>query len=138
MTPRQVELVQNTFERVRPAAAQTAAAFYARLFELDPSLRPLFKAGMEDQGQKLMTTLALAVAGLKNLEELVPALQMLGKRHVDYGVKDEHYPTVGRALLETLERGLGDAFDGETKSAWADAYALMAGVMQEATRRPAN
>jgi hypothetical protein len=35
-----------------------------------------------------MTT--LAVAGLRNLEELIPALQMLGKRHVAYGVEEDH------------------------------------------------
>jgi hemoglobin-like flavoprotein len=79
---------------------------------------------MEELGQKLMTTLALAVAGLRNLEELIPALQMLGKRHVAYGVEEDHYPKVGRALLETLEIGLGDDFTEETKAAWSDAYGV--------------
>lgn len=132
MTPRQVELVQETFNRVRPAARETAAAFYARLFEIEPSLRSLFRSSMEEQGQKLITTLALAVAGLQKLDELIPALQMLGRRHVAYGVEDEHYALVGRALLDTLESGLGDAFTPETREAWSHAYDLMAQVMQQA------
>ena len=43
MTPEQVTLVQESFELVVPIAETAAVLFYDRLFELDPSLRPLFK-----------------------------------------------------------------------------------------------
>src|SRR5262245_56374071 len=122
MTPKQIMLIQTSFEQVVPIADTAAALFYGRLFELDPSLRPLFRGDMGEQGRKLMTTLKVVVNGLPRLEALVPAVQTLGQRHAIYGVKDEHYQTVGAALLWTLEQGLGEAFSPETKDAWATAY----------------
>jgi hemoglobin-like flavoprotein len=128
----QVTLVQSSFERVEPITEIAAELFYARLFELDPSLRPLFHGDMKSQGQKLMTTLKLVVRGLERPETILPAVRSLGQRHVAYGVKDEHYATVGAALLWTLGQGLGDAFTPEVENAWTTAYTLLAGVMQEA------
>jgi hemoglobin-like flavoprotein len=59
-------------------------------------------------------------------------VRSLGQRHAGYGAKDEHYGTVGTALLWTLEQGLGDAFTTETRAAWIRVCALLAGTMQEA------
>lgn len=131
-----VELVQTSFEAVKPIAATAAEIFYTKLFELDPNLKPLFPAADEDkmkeQGNKLMTMLSGAVAGLSNVEALIPILQDLGKRHVAYKVEKSHYDTVGAALLGTLEAGLGDAFTPDVKQAWTDVYGVIASVMIEA------
>jgi nitric oxide dioxygenase len=132
MSPEQIDLVQDTFKQVEPIAEIAADLFYGRLFEIDPSLRPLFKGDIKAQGRKLMQTLSIVVRGLRRLDTLLPAVQDLGRRHVRYGVQDEHYDTVGAALLWTLAQGLGDAFTPEVKNAWATAYGLLAGVMQEA------
>ena len=43
-----------------------------------------------------------------------------------YGVRDSHYDTVGRALLWTLEQGLGDAFTPDVKAAWTVVYGVLA------------
>jgi nitric oxide dioxygenase len=87
------------------------------LFELDPSLRRMFPADLAEQKTKLMLTLKFAVNSLSRLDQLVPAVQALGRRHAGYGVKNEHYNTVALALLWTLEQGLGDAFTPEVKAA---------------------
>ncbi len=129
MTPKQIILIQTSFEQVLPIAETAAELFYSRLFELDPALRPLFRGDMAEQGRKLMTTLKVVVNGLTRLEALVPAVQALGRRHAGYGVKDEHYQTVGAALLWTLEQGLGAAFIPETKAAWLAAYTVLAQTM---------
>ena len=125
-------LVQETFALVEPIAATAAELFYNRLFELDPDLRPLFKGDMVEQGKKLMNMLKLAVMGLDDLDRLVPAVRILGLRHLDYGVKEPHYATVGAALLWTLEQGLADAFTPEVKNAWANVYGILSGAMIEA------
>ncbi|MBZ0287084.1 MAG: hemin receptor [Anaerolineae bacterium] len=126
MTDEQIELVQMTFKRVAPIADTAAALFYARLFELDPSLRPLFRSDMKEQGRKLMQMLSVAVNGLDRLDMIVPAVNDLGRRHVGYGVKAEHYATVGEALLWTLETALLDAFTAEVRDAWATVYGVLA------------
>jgi hemoglobin-like flavoprotein len=130
----QIALVEQSFDQVKPIAPLAAAMFYERLFELDPSLRPLFRGDLARQGQMLMAMIAGAVNGLRNIPQLTPVLRQLGARHVAYGVEDAHYATVGKALLWTLEQGLGDAFTPEVREAWTIAYGLLAGTMQEGAR----
>ena len=132
MTPEQKTLVQESFGKVAPIADQAAALFYRRLFELDPGVKPLFKTDLDEQGRKLMQMIATAVNGLDDLEALVPAVQDLGRRHVAYGVKDEHYETVGTALIWTLEQGLGEDFTPETQAAWVTGYGVLATTMKDA------
>ncbi len=132
VTEAQKDLVQSSWAKVEPIAADAAKLFYAKLFELDPAVKPLFKANLEDQGAKLMKTLTLAVKGLNNLDRLVPVVQDLGKRHKDYGVLPQHYDTVAAALLDTLEKGLGDAWTPETKDAWVAVYTVLSKTMIDA------
>lgn len=130
MTPRQIELVRSSFAAVEPIADVAATIFYRRLFDLDPAVRLLFAAtDMAGQRRNLMQTLTVVVRGLDRLDALVPAVEALGRRHAGYGVKAEDFETVGAALLDTLEEGLGDAFTAETRDAWAAAYGILASVM---------
>lgn len=132
MTPHQIHLVQTTFEKVAPIADTAASLFYGRLFEIDPSTRPLFRNDLRRQGAMLMQTLGLAVRHLHDPTPVLGAVRNLGVRHVGYGVTDAQYGTVGEALLWTLGQGLGEAFTDEVRDAWAAAYELLAGVMQAA------
>jgi hemoglobin-like flavoprotein len=132
MTPEQKRLVQESFSRVLPIKDEAASLFYDRLFVLDPSLRTLFKGDIKRQGALLMAMINTAVTGLNRLDEIVPAVQQLGRRHADYGVRPEHYATVASALLWTLEQGLGEAWTPPVKEAWTACYGLLADVMQKA------
>jgi len=129
MTPQDIALVQGSWAAVVPIKAQAAELFYGRLFELDPSLRPLFKGDMAEQGAKLTAMLNTVITGLTRLDTIVPAAQALAKRHVAYGVKPEHYDTVGAALLWTLRQGLGPAFTPETEAAWTRTYGVLSSTM---------
>jgi hemoglobin-like flavoprotein len=132
MNAQQIELVNRSYELVDPIAETAAALFYGRLFELDPSLRPLFRGDLKAQGKKLMAAIKMVVMGLEKPETILPAARSLGQRHTGYGVQNSHYATVGAALLWTLEQGLADAFTADVKEAWTAAYTLLATVMQEA------
>lgn len=132
MTPQQVTLVKTSWQKVLPISDKAAELFYGKLFEMDPALEPLFSGDMTEQGRKLMLMINTAVNSLDRLDAIVPAVQGLGKRHVAYGVKDEHYDTVAGALLWTLEAGLGDAFTPEVKDAWVQTYTILATTMKDA------
>lgn len=132
MTPQQVTLVKLSWQQVAPIKETAAELFYGRLFDLDPELKPLFKGDMTEQGRKLMAMINTAVNALDRLDEIVPAVQDLGRRHVGYGVKDKDYDTVGAALLWTLEKGLGPSFTPEVKDAWIEVYGILAGAMKAA------
>jgi hemoglobin-like flavoprotein len=129
MTPDQVTLVQQSFAKVAPIADTAASLFYERLFEIAPAVKPLFPADMAEQRDKLMATLAAVVAGLGNMENILPVASALAKRHVDYGVRPEHYKPVGSALLWTLERGLGEGWSSDLAAAWSAAYGTVSRYM---------
>lgn len=132
MTPEEKKLVTDTFAMVAPIADTAASLFYGRLFEIKPEFKALFKGDMDEQGKKLMQTLGFAVSKLDSLGELVPAVEALAVKHVDYGVKAEDYAPVGEALLWTLGQGLGDVFTEEVKSAWTTVYTVLATTMTAA------
>lgn len=137
MTPEQVTMVQDSFKKVLPIADTAADIFYDRLFEVAPEVRPMFAADMSKQKKALMGTLAVAVESLHKVEEIIPVVKELGAKHLTYGVKDEHYDTVGGALLFTLEKGLGDDWNDDLKAAWTETYGTVAGVMKEAAAEAA-
>lgn len=129
MTPQQTRLVRESFALVQPIATQAAALFYDKLFERDPTLMPMFRGDMAQQGARLMQMIEAAVALLGRPAQLDETLMRLGERHVGYGVMAAHYPTVGAALLDTLAAGLGDDFTAETREAWAALYSHVAETM---------
>lgn len=138
MTPEQITLCKSSWAKVEPISEHAAALFYSNLFEADPSLKPLFKGDMTAQGKKLMEMITSAVNMLDRLDELVPIVQAMGKRHAGYGVEDSHYDTVGGALIKTLGMGLGDEFTSDVEEAWGTAYGVLASTMIAAANEEAT
>lgn len=137
LTSEQVKLIQESWAKVVPISETAAGLFYGRLFETTPEVKPLFKGDIKEQGAKLMKMIGVAVNGLTDLAAIVPAVQELGKNHVGYGVKEEHYAAVGSSLIWTLEQGLGDAFTPDTKDAWVAVYGVLSGTMIDAAKSAA-
>src|SRR6195952_4062708 len=136
MIPQQKMLIQDTWAQVVPIADQAAAIFYQRLFEIDPSTRPLFNTtDMVQQRKKLLQILSVAVSSLDNLGALAKTVEDLGRRHAGYGVKDAHYDSVGVALLWTLEQGLGDAWTPDAAAAWKEVYGILSSIMRQAQQQ---
>lgn len=131
LTTKQKIIVQTTFAQVTDAD-KLASRFYDRLFEIDPTTQPLFTHDMAEQRKKLMQTIAVVVNGLDDLSPLIPAIQNLARRHVTYSVTQEHWLSVGSALLWALEDAFGAAFTNEVREAWAAAYSLIADVAIDA------
>lgn len=138
LTQEEITQVQASWEKCIPISEKAAELFYGKLFELDPELRSLFTSNIKEQGKKLMTMITVAVRGLSDLEKIVDDVKALGVRHVQYGVKDAHYDTVGEALLWTLDQGLGEDFTPELKESWTKVYLLLAGTMKEAAAASSN
>ena len=138
MTPDQIALVQDSFKKVVPIADVAADLFYGRLFQIAPEVKPMFRGDIKEQGRKLMATLGVVVTGLTKLETVLPAASALARKHVDYGVKAEHYTPVGAALLWTLEKGLGDAWTPELADAWGTAYGTLSNFMIAEAYGPAQ
>ena len=130
MTPQEIDLVRASFAKVLYQKEAVGRLFYDRLFETAPEVRPLFKTEIDVQARKLMDTLGVAVGALRDTPGLVATLQALGRRHDGYGAEPRHYAKVGEALLWTLEKGLGPAFDADTRAAWTVLYGIVSSTMQ--------
>jgi len=137
LTDDQVKLIKANWNAVKPIKETAADLFYDKLFELDPSIRSMFKEDISIQKKALMATISFCVATLNHPDKLVPAVQEIGTRHGGYGVTDKHYATVGAALLWTLEQGLGEAFTPEAKTAWTEVYGILSTTMLDAAQKAA-
>ncbi len=131
MTPGQVHLIRKSFAELSRHDHVAALVFYRRLFEIDPALRPLFKNDIEEQSRKLLDMLGVLIAMLERPMGLEMELKAMGARHAGYGVRDEHYATVGRALLDMLAEVLDTRFTPETRAAWTALYQAVETLMKE-------
>jgi hemoglobin-like flavoprotein len=130
LTADQRLLVQLSLDKVLATTDEAFGLFYQRLFELDPALRPLFKSDLADQQRKFRGSLMAIADKLDDPDDLLPELRALGRRHVGYGVKDEHYALVGEALLWALQRSVGATFTAEVREAWEELIAAVSTTMR--------
>ncbi len=131
MTPQQVHLIRKSFAELERHDHVAALVFYRRLFQIDPALRPLFKNDIEEQSRKLLDMLGILIAMLERPVGLEMELKAMGARHAGYGVKDEHYATVGQALLDMLAEVLESRFTPEVRAAWTSLYQAVETLMKE-------
>jgi hemoglobin-like flavoprotein len=129
LTAREVAGVRATLELSERERTALAAAFYARLFELDPATRSLFKIDMVEQGRKLVEMLDAIADALDEPASLDEALRDLGRRHVEYAVRPSHYATLGAALMSTLADVLGERFSDEARRGWLTLYGSVSAAM---------
>lgn len=132
MDQHQIELVQQSFARTVPFRPHLTVTFYAELFALEPSVKPLFKGDMLLQRRMFGEMLKDLVDGLNDAEAMLPAVRALAVRHVGYGVEERHYDIVGKALLRALKHELGGDFTDEVRAAWLAAYQWLAAEMRRA------
>lgn len=132
MTPQQIALVRKSWSLAEPMGDTITTLFYGRLFELEPSIRNLFRHDMIEQGRNLRLMLSMVTAGLTQPEEMKPALSACGRRHLNYRIESRHYDLVRTALLWTLEQTLREHFTSETREAWQTLYDFMADTMKDA------
>lgn len=133
----QAEVLEQSFEKVKPNANEFVVSFYDNLFTDYPAAKPLFaNSDMASQQKKLLDSLVLVINNVRKPEALVGALKGLGARHVQYGALPAHYPLVGGSLLKTLEMYLGDDWTPEVKQAWVEAYGAISSLMLDGADYP--
>lgn len=129
MTFQQKTLIRESFALLKPMAVPVAMLFYGRLFELEPSLRRLFKNDMRLQSRKLMDTLDVVVESLDDFESLRPRLRKLGAEHEHYGAVPQHYNILVTALLWAFGQALQQDLPQDARAAWRIALDLVSAEM---------
>lgn len=129
ITDHQKTLIKRTFALIVNKEETVTRHFYNGLFELNPTYRHLFSSEITDQSVKLMQILAIMVRSLDDFSSIIPDIQALAQRHVEYHVKEEDYAVVGETWLLTLAQSLGDVFTPDIKEAWSTAYRVLSNIM---------
>ena len=130
--PLDLDALETSFDLVAPRGDELVDVFYSRLFTTAPAVKPLFAStDLRKQKAMLLATLVLLRKSLRDLGAIVPKLRELGRRHVAYGARPEHYPVVGEVLVASMADVAGDAWRPEHQRAWAQAVDVVAGAMLE-------
>jgi len=138
LNSQQKRLVRESFESLEEYSDTVVRLFYGRLFEIAPQVRGLFRIDIREQSRKLQDMLTSIVAALDRFDEFQPVLADLGRRHVTYGAKPEHYDALRVALLWAFGHALNSAFDRPTKAAWDQLLRNVSNAMLQGAAQPAD
>ncbi|MCB5191425.1 NO-inducible flavohemoprotein [Methylobacillus arboreus] len=108
--------------------------FYQNMLGAHPELKNLFNMGNQASGiqqQSLASAVFAYAANIDNPAALAPVVKRIVHKHAAVGIKPEHYPIVGKHLLDAIKQVLGDAASDELLAAWGEAYWLLADLLIE-------
>lgn len=134
MTSEQKDLVKSSWRLLSLDSDRAANVFYDKLFELDGSLRVVFKSELGEQKRKWMQSLGFVVANLNSPATLLPVVQYFGRRHSIYGAQPTLVVSATEAFLFMLRQGLGTQCTSEVQAAWAALIQYLLGIVQESAR----
>lgn len=139
MSPRQISIIKASWRLLMKIDPRVVGGlFYDKLFHDTPAAEKLFSVSREEQAKKLVEMVNVVIMRLDRLEELSEDIRQLAIRHVGYGTQPDHYALVGKALLWTLKRGLGNDWTPELEEAWTQCYTLLANTMIRAAEEHTN
>lgn len=131
LSPETLAIVKASAPALQAHGLAITTRMYERLF-VDPAIRALFDEAAQTSGEQPKRLAAAILAFAQNvdrLQTLTPAVQRMAARHVETGVKPEHYPHVANALLPAIRDVLGEAATDDLLAAWAEAYGLLADIL---------
>ncbi|GLU56089.1 globin domain-containing protein [Dyadobacter frigoris] len=138
MTDSKILIIKNSWFHIINNTENAGEYFYQVLFQLDPSLKPMFKTNTEEQSKKLVMMLSYVISKLNVLDQIMPQIEGLAQRHTKYGVSPDHYQIVGQALIQMLEYKLEKHWNEEIKAAWLEVYTILSGAMIQSTSEVYN
>jgi nitric oxide dioxygenase len=106
--------------------------FYRNMFAAHPELTRIFNMGNQASGaqqQSLASAVFAYAANIGAPEALGPVVKRIVHKHVSVGIRAEHYPIVGRHLIEAIAEVLGDAATPPLLDAWKEAYGSLANLL---------
>ena len=105
--------------------------FYSKLFKQHPELQNIFNMANQAQGEQsraLAESVFMYAAHIDALQDLGPMVNRIAHKHASLQVAPEHYPIVGKYLLEAIQDHLGLQTGHPVLGAWAEAYSQLAGI----------
>jgi hemoglobin-like flavoprotein len=127
-----IEIVKATAPAIEEHGVAITTAMYDRLFQ-NPEIEAMFDRAAQQSGEQPRRLAGAILAYAKNIDKLQnlgSAVQRMVARHVETGVKPEHYPHVADALLPAIREVLGEEVaTDEVLAAWGEAYWMLADIL---------
>ncbi|WP_338467246.1 globin domain-containing protein [Novosphingobium sp. ZN18A2] len=127
-----IAIVKATAPAIEKHGVAITTAMYARLFT-NAEVKAMFDEAAQESGEQPRRLAAAILAYAKNIDKLAnlgAAVERMVTRHVETGVKAEHYPHVADALLPAIRDVLGaDVATDEVLAAWGEAYWMLADIL---------
>ena len=126
-----IEIIKSTVPVLKEHGVEITTTFYKNMFANHEEIKGMFNMAKQESGEQpkaLAMTILAAAQNIDNLEALLPAVKNIVGAHVNSKVKAEHYPIIGKNLLEAIKEVLGDAATEEVINAWGEAYEVIAKV----------
>ena len=125
-------IVKATAPALEKHGLAITTAMYARLFQ-NKDIEAMFDRAAQTSGEQPKRLAAAILAYAKNIDKLQnlgSAVSHMVSRHVDTGVRAEHYPYVAEALLPAIRDVLGaDVATDDVLAAWGEAYWMLADIL---------
>jgi hemoglobin-like flavoprotein len=126
-----IAIVKATAPALRAHGLAITKRMYERMF-LNEEVKAMFDVAAQESGeqpQKLATAIIAYAENVDKLQNLTAPVLRMAARHVEVGVKPEHYPIVAENLLPAIKDVLGDAATDEVLGAWGEAYWFLADIL---------
>ncbi len=124
-----IRVIDELWDLILPIKETITDSFYATLFSLDRTIKPMFKTDLGVQGLRLTDTLTFIIKHMGNIEDTIQIVKELGVKHLEYGTKPYHYDLVLEALLETFDKHLEEKFNSEMRLCWIKLYKFLSELM---------
>lgn len=131
LSPQTCAIVKACIPALEQHGLDITTDMYRRLLD-DPAIRDLFNSSHQKSGDqpKALAYAVLAYARhIDNPAQLTDMIERIAEKHVGLNILPEHYPFVGKALLDAIAHTLGDQATSEIMQAWKEAYAFLADVL---------
>lgn len=131
LTPKIIETIKSTAPVLAEHGVDITNLFYKKLFQHHPELKHVFNMANQEQGEQskaLAESVFMYASRIDELEALGPMVKRIAHKHASLHIQPNHYPIVGKYLLEAVQEHLSLPDNHEVLKAWAVAYAFLAQV----------
>lgn len=126
-------IIKATVPLLETGGEALTTHFYQMMLNEYPEVRPLFNQAHQasgDQPRALANGVLMYARHIDQLEQLGGLVGQIINKHVALQILPEHYPIVGRCLLQAIEEVLGtDIATAEVIDAWGAAYGQLADIL---------
>jgi len=133
LTSAQTDIIMATVPILEKGGEALTTHFYKLLLKDHPEVRPLFNQTHQENGAQpraLANAVLIYARNIERLENLGPLAAQIVNKHVALQILPEHYPVVGKCLLQAIREVLGaETATDAVIAAWAAAYGQLADLL---------